>query len=253
MIKAPQRFLPLVLVLSPVLLVAGRAHAQTSPDAESRFRAGVTHLSEGRTELAAEEFKQAVKQDPKNPYFHKGLGQAYAAQNKLKDAIEEFHKALELNPYYVDVHNDLGTVLILSGKREEGKKEFLTAFNDPTNPTPELTARNLGKAHFDERNWTEALSWFRTSMQRNKAYPDAHLGLADTLVASGKLDEAIGQLEIAAEAIPDDPSVLVALGEVYYRAGRFSEARPRLEQVARKDPAGVSGRRATELLKTFPK
>jgi hypothetical protein len=47
--------------------------------------------------------------------------------------------------------------------------------------------------------------------------------------------------------------MLVALGEAYYRAGRFDEAKPRLETVAAKDPGGPAGRRAAELLQKFPK
>ena len=43
------------------------------------------------------------------------------------------------------------------------------------------------------------------------------------------------------------------LGEAYYRAGRFTEAKARLEEAARRDPVGASGRRATELLKHLPR
>ena len=227
--------------------------AQGDVDAESHFNAGLVHLREGRAKLALEEFKQAVKQDKENPYFYKGLGLAYAQLNEFKDAIEAFEKALELNPYYVDVRNDLGTVLVLRGKREEGKQEFLTAFNDPTNPTPEISARNLGRAFLEEKNYAQALSWFRTSLNRNSAYDDAHLGVADTLVAMGRLEEAIAQLGVAVEALPDSAALQVALGSTLYRTGRFTEARTHLERAARLDPAGPNGLGAVQLLKNFPK
>ena len=130
-----------------------------------RFSTGVMHLREGRVDLALEEFKKAVKEDGKNPYFQKGLGLAYSAKREWKVAIAAFRKALELNPYYVDVRNDLGAALIGSGEREAGKKEFLTAFSDPTNPTPEMSARNLGQAYLEEKNYDEALNWYRTSVE----------------------------------------------------------------------------------------
>jgi tetratricopeptide (TPR) repeat protein len=95
--------------------------------------------------MAVEAFRKAVREDGKNPYFQKGLGQAYLATGKYDDAVSAFRKALELNQYYVDVRNDLGTALILSGRRNEGKNEFLAAFNDATNPTPEISSRNLGQ------------------------------------------------------------------------------------------------------------
>jgi Flp pilus assembly protein TadD len=239
-------------------LVLGRpvvAEDKTSPalDGESRFNAGLDHLRAGRIDLAVAEFKTAIRQDPKNPYFEKGLGLAYARQNKLAEAIAAFRKALDLNPYYVDVRNDLGSVLVLSGRREEGKKEFLTAFNDPTNPSPELSARNLGQAYLEEKNHSQALNWFQTSLSKSATYSDAYLGVADTLVAMGKLNDAIVQLEAGARALPEEWSVIVALGEAYYRAGRFADARTRLELAAGKDPVGPAGRRAAELLRNFPK
>ena len=240
-------------VLFAVCATAASAQAPPAPDAETTFNAGLVHLKEGRPEQALEEFKKAVKQNPKSPYFYKGLGLAYARLNHPKEAIEAFRKALQINPYYVDVRNDLGAALILGGKREEGRKEFMAAFNDPMNPSPELTAGNLGQAYLEEKNYTDALNWFRTSAARNKAYPAAYLGMADALMAMGRLDDAIAQLDIGFKALPDDLHLELTLGEALYRAGRFGDARPKLEHVAAKDPGGPEGLRAAELLKNFPK
>jgi type IV pilus assembly protein PilF len=263
------------LRLAVVLAVLGApALAQSPPQAETRFSTGVMHLREGRVDLALEEFKKAVKEDDKNPYFQKGLGLAYAAKasqerqarrtpagappskeelEAWKEAIACFRKALELNPYYTDVRNDLATALIGSGDREAGKKEFLGAFSDPTNPTPEISARNLGQAYLEEKNYAEAINWFRTSLNRNKKYSDPYLGIANALLGADRLDEAVAQLEAGVAEIPDDPGLVLALGQALYKAGRFAEARARLEEVVRKDPAGPAGRAAADQLKALPK
>jgi Tfp pilus assembly protein PilF len=232
--------------------LAPPAWAQAVNDAEARFNAGLTHLRDGRPKLALEEFQRAIKQDPKNPYFHKGLGLAYASLRRFDEAVTAFRKARELNPYYTDVRNDLGTALVLSGKRQEGKAEFLAAFNDPTNPTPEISSRNLGQAYLEERNYAEAANWFRSSLNRNKAYPDSYLGLADALAGLKRPEEVIALLETGVREVPASTALQLALGEAYYRAGRFDDARPRLEDARRKDPTGAEGRRAAELLKHFP-
>ena len=240
-------------VMLAVLPGAMPALAQSSPEAEMRFSTGVMHLREGRVDLALEEFKKAVREDGKNPYFQKGLGLAYSAKKEWKPAIAAFRRALELNPYYVDVRNDLAAALIGSGDREAGKKEFLTAFSDPTNPTAEVSARNLGQAYLEEKNYPQAINWYRTSLNRNKSYTDAYLGLADALMASGQGAEAVVQLEAAAKEIPGDAQLQLALGQALYRAGRFGEARAQLEEVVRKDPSGPLGRAAAEQLKSVPK
>jgi tetratricopeptide (TPR) repeat protein len=243
---------------------SGEASAQGAPDSESTFNAGLAHLREGRTELALEAFRKAIRQDGKNPYFYKGLGVAHSqladkcppADEKCRrahqaEAVNAARKALELNPYFVDARTDLGIALLRTGRRDEGKRELLAAFEDQTNPFPELSARNLGQAYLEEKNYVQALSWFNTAAQRNRSYADAYLGAADALAAQGKPQDAIAQLELGLKALPDDLGLLLDLGQAYYRAGRFSEARARLEQVAAKDPAGAAGRRAAELLKNL--
>jgi len=255
------------LALVALVALAAPALAQSPPQAEPRFSTGVMHLREGRVDLALEELKRAAKDDPKNPYFLKGLGLAYAQKaeqrqraqaqrgpvGEWQDAIACFRKALELNPYYVDVRNDLAAALIGSGDREGGKKEFLGAFSDPTNPTPEISARNLGQAYLEEKNYPEAVNWFRTSLNRNKKYPDPYLGIADALLASGRLDEAVAQLEAGVTEVPEDAGLLLALGQTLFKAGRFGEARARLEEAMRKDPSGPAGRAAADQLKALPK
>src|SRR5262245_49496322 len=236
------------LVPAPLALAT-----QSSADAEMRFSTGVMHLREGRVDLALEEFKKAVKEDGKNPYFQKGLGLAYSAKRDWKSAIAAFRRALELNPYYVDVHNDLAAALIGSGDRDAGKKEFLTAYSDPTNPTPEVSARNLGQAYLDEKNYPEAVNWYRTSLNRNKEYPDAYLGIADALSSAGRPEEAVAQLETAVAQMPQEAALQLALGQALLKAGRFGEARARFEEVVRKDPGGQLGRAAADQLKTVPK
>ncbi len=241
------------LLLVACLGLSTPALAQTPPDAELRFSTGVMHLREGRVDLALEEFKRAVKEDPKNPYFQKGLGQAYAAKHDWAAAIAALRKALELNPYYVDAKNDLGYALIMSGDREGGKKVFVAAYGDVMNPAPEITAYNLGRAYLEEKNYAEAINWLRSSLNRNKSYAASYLLLAEALVASGRPEEAVTQLETGVREVPADPELVLGLGRAYLKVGRFAEARLRLDEAVKADPSGAVGRAASEQLKALPR
>lgn len=242
----------LALALSGLLL--GPAAADGSKlDPETRFDQGLQHLRDGRVDQAIEAFKLATKGDGKNAYFQKGLGQAYLAKRDWGKAAESFRRALEINPYYADVHNDLGTALMLGGKLEEARQELLAAYNDPTFATPEVASRNLAQSYLEEKNYSEAYNWFRTTVQRNKGYPDGHLGLADTLAAQQRFDEAVVQLEVAKKELPDSFPIAAALGDACSKVGRLNEARGYFEELARKDPAGPFGRRALERLRDLPR
>lgn len=243
----------LVLAVAVFLAVADPSLADSPPEAELLFSTGVMHLREGRLELALDAFKRAVKSDPKNPYFQKGLGQTHAARGEWAAAIAAFRKALEISPYYVDTKNDLGYVLIMSGDREGGKKELLAAFSDAMNPSPEISAFNLGRAYLEERNTDEAIRWFRTSIARNKDYASPYILLAEALVAAGRLEEAITQLEAAVREVPSDAELLLALGKAYYKAGRFKDARDPLVDAKKADPLGPVGRAADDQLKALPR
>ena len=63
----------------------------------------------------------------------------------------------------------------------------------------------------------------------------------------------MAQLEAGVAELPEDAGLLLALGQVLFKAGRFGEARARLEEAVRKDPAGPAGRAAADQLKALPK
>ena len=222
-------------------VVAGPEAAGATPRRDSA--AGLTHLREGRAELALEEIKKAVSQDDKNPYFYKGLGQP-TPSSEVQGGDRGLPEGAAAQPLLRRRAQRPRHGPILSGKREEGRKEFLTAFSDPTNPTPEISSRNLGQTYLEDKNYPEAIHWFRSAIARNKIYADPYFGVADALLATGQLDEAIAQLEAGVREAPNDPAMLTGLGEVLLKAGRFTEARAQLEAAIKKDPGGAWGRRA---------
>ena len=251
--RSPSRLARVVALVVVASSLARTSAAQGAPDAETSFNSGLQHLRENRPEMALEDLKKAVKQDDKNPYYQKAIGVAYSQLRKYDEAIQAFRRALTIEPYYVDVRNDLGAALVLSGKRAEGRTEWVAVYNDPTNPTPDLAARNLGQSYLEDGNFQEAASWFRSSLGKNQKQVDAYTGLAAALSGLQRPEEAVPMLQDALKEAPGETGLLLALGDVLYRAGRFTEARARLDEVIKKDGNSRDGRRATEMLKHFPR
>ena len=53
-----------------LFLAMGGLFAQSfNAEAEARFNVGITHLREGRIDMAIDTIKQAIKADPKNSFF----------------------------------------------------------------------------------------------------------------------------------------------------------------------------------------
>jgi tetratricopeptide (TPR) repeat protein len=247
--------------IAVLLLLASPVLAQ-NPDAEMRFNAGIRLLRDGFPERALGEIQDALKKDPGNAFFMKGLGITYAQladrckptdsgcrNNNLKKAIESAQKALVLNPDYVDVRNDLGIALLRMGKRTDGKAELAKAFGDPQCPTPEVTAWNLGQAFFEEKEYSEALTWFQAAQNKNKTLAISYVSIADVFMATGQPEAAILQLEQGVKEAAGNTAVQLALGDAYLRVGRFQDARATFEQVVKKDPTGPSGQQAAARLR----
>jgi len=253
------------VALVALLAVSASALAQ-DPDAEIRFGAGVRMLRDGFPDRALIEIQDALKKDPNNAFYLKGLSVAYSQiadkckpndsgcrNGNLKKAVEAAQKALIANPDYVDARNDLGIALLRLGKRTDGKAELAKAFADPQCPTPEVTAWNLGQAFFEEKEYNEAMTWFQAAVNKNKTLAAGYVSIADILTILGQPDAAILQLEIGMKESAGNSAVQLALGDAYLKAGRFQDARAAFEAVIKKDPTGASGRQAAMKLQSIQK
>ncbi len=249
------------VALTALLAVSASALAQ-DPDAEIRFGAGVRLLRDGFPDRALIEIEAALKKDPDNAFYLKGMSVAYSQladkckpsdsgcrNSNLKKAVEAAQKALVANPDYVDARNDLGIALLRLGKRTDGKAELAKAFADPQCPTPEVTAWNLGQAFYEEKEYSEAMTWFQAAVNKNKTLAAGYVSIADILMILGQPDAAILQLEVGVKEAGGNSAVQLALGDAYLKAGRFQDARAAYEGVIKKDPAGASGRQAAMKLK----
>ena len=253
------------VALFALLAMSVPAVAQ-DPDAEMRFGAGVRLLRDGFPDRALVEIEAALKKDPNNAFYMKGMSVAYSQladkckpndtgcrNNNLKKAIDAAQKALVANPDYVDARNDLGIALLRIGKRTDGKAELAKAFADPQCPTPEVTAWNLGQAFFEEKEYNEAMTWFQAAVNKNKTLAAGYVSIAEILIMLGQADAAIAQLEVGMKEASGNSAVQLALGDAYLKAGRFQDARAAYEGVIKKDPAGATGRQAMVRLKGIAK
>ena len=115
-------------------------------------------------------------------------------------------------------------------------------------------SRNLGQAYLEEKNYAEAINWFRTSLNRNKSYADAYLGLADALLALGPAGRGVAALEAGVKELPDRaPALLARPGRGLLTRGPLRRGADAARGGARsRTPSGPAGRRAAELLKQLP-
>jgi len=138
---------------------------------------------------AIEQFRAAVKADPKAPNAHFGLGYLLWTQMQYEEAAQSFQAELEHDPNHAQALAYLGDTNIRLNH-------------------PEAAQPVLAKAvQLDQNNEL------------------AHLDLGILAADAGKKDEALRQFQEATRLSPDDVSAHLHLGRLYKAMGRKDEAK----------------------------
>jgi lipopolysaccharide biosynthesis regulator YciM len=83
-----------------------------------------------------------------------------------------------------------------------------------------------------------AIKKFHDALELDPQYSPAHFSLNVSYLLTGKIDEAIREMETAAQLMERNPHYTALLGFTYARAGRISEARGILEELQQRAALG---------------
>ncbi|ESZ17974.1 tetratricopeptide repeat-containing sulfotransferase family protein [Mesorhizobium sp. L48C026A00] len=144
-------------------------------------------------ERALRYFARAVGEEPKNPYYHLSLGEAYVKVSEYSPAIKHMQYALELQPGLIEALCALGRTY--------------TAFDKPD----------------------MALPLYEKALKINRDHPKVRAGLASALSGLGRMDEAAAYLR---EAIARRIGVPAAYNDLV-QTRSFTEEPEELQSILR--------------------
>jgi tetratricopeptide (TPR) repeat protein len=144
--------------------------------------------------------EQAAKLAPQDHRVHNALGNAYLINLRLTDALAEFEKALEIN----------------------AKDEYAN-----------LGIANLSRAFGD---YDRAAEFYRKHLQLKPEDAEASGGLAITMMAQGKENQATRMLQTALERDPNNYSIMLQQAFYYLNKKKPELARPLIDRAARLVP-----------------
>jgi serine/threonine protein kinase/tetratricopeptide (TPR) repeat protein len=179
--------------------------------------------------LAEAAARRALEIDP-------DLGEAYATmallvKNRFEFGPSEklFKRSLELRPHYAQAWEWYGSVLIGVGRTREGIEMSDRAEElDPLS----LRAKTLGTwLHYQAHDLHAALEKAEEIIRIDPNYPQGHIQRAFVLCELGRAEEAIANIDRAAELMPDSPLVWFNQVTVYAEAGRREKARELLNSM----------------------
>ncbi len=190
--------------------------------AEADMLAGEAEDEMRNHAAAIEQFRAAVKADPREPNVHFGLGYLLWTQNQFEEAAVQFqaelanvpgnaqalafladsdmqlnhsdqampliHKAIKIDPNLARAHLDLGILYADAGHHEEAIREFKTAARlSPDDPNPHW---RLARLYQSMGNKTEANLEFQKTSSLHKAANDTIFSKLKAAQEKGKPADA---------------------------------------------------------------
>ena len=234
-------------------------------------------LAEAQAALDKKDYETAVKdyqayldKGPDNASVHFQLGYAFTALQKLDEAKIQYQKAIELNPKMSEAYLNLGLTLLdsnpagataplqkavellpnlarakfalgvayeRSGKTPEAIEQYQEA--EKIDPKDFDTHFTLGRLLLGAKRPAEAEAEFRAALAIQNDSSPARLGVAQSLVAEKKTDEAAELLSAYLEKVPGDRQARFQRASLLFDAGKYDECLAELDRAANGGPEAL--------------
>jgi tetratricopeptide (TPR) repeat protein len=165
---------------------------------------GRIHDSDGKFELALQEFQRALSLDPRNADALIGIAHAYDNAGRLADAEAAYKKAVAFRPDYWDGYNNLGVFYDRHNRYVEAIAQLKRAVElTPDNSRAYLNLAAVYIDTGDTKYFPEAEQALKRSIELSPTYP-AYANLGYLYTQQDKNAEAAAALEKALEINDQD-------------------------------------------------
>lgn len=212
--------------------VAEQAVSQQTTTSETQQRAkvhtelGALYLEAGRFGVAQEEARIAVSADSNYAPAYNLLALIHMNLRENAAADDEFRKALRLAPNDPEINNNYGWFLCQSERVKESIPHFMAAIKNPLYTTPAKAMTGLGICYLKIPDDTAAEDFLSKAVRFDPNSIDARYWLADIYYRKGRYFEARRMLSDLNKMIePSAPSTWLALRVERKMGDREGEAR----------------------------
>lgn len=185
-------------------------------------------------------FTHAIANTERNALAHNNLGFEYLKRGDNAAALELFRRAVEYAPNWDQPHGNLATALLELGDAEAAVEQAARAYrlvDGGSAAPPEAQALLYVARFYSERNdMTSAIPYAVRATAIAPQWLDGRVFLGETLLASGRVNEAIEQLAKAQHLDPSDTRTLNSLGVAYLKRGEPAEAELVLREAIELEP-----------------
>ena len=167
---------------------------------EPAYVLGVLYMQLARYEEAARQLENSLKLHPDNGEGWATLGNVYNKLERLPEAVSALREAVRQLPNQSDAHLTLAAVLVKQNQPAEAAAERKIAadlMRTHMNLQRAEVATNAGKSLMANGKLDDAIVQFRDALTFDPKYIEAHAELASALEKQGKTAEAAAERELA--------------------------------------------------------
>lgn len=236
--RAQLRWRVLIFLFTFAFMISGCATNKAFREKQARaFRdRGERYLGANQSSKALEQFLEALKIYPDDPYLHYDLALAYDMKRVLDKTEYHLKEAIRLKPDYSDAYNYLGFVYFGRGKVEEAIKYYHKALENELYMNPQDAHMNLGLAYLSRKEYRKAMLHLEEAIRLVPDFAAAYNNLGKAYEGLGQYDKARLNYEKAVQFNPQYADAYLNLGRLLYRSGERKRARWSFGQVIRLAP-----------------
>jgi tetratricopeptide (TPR) repeat protein len=201
--------------------------------ARAHWKYGFALHKAERLDEATEQYRVALRLNPKEKEVHYYLGQVLLAQSHLDAARSELEEALRNQPRNGEYHSEYARVLERLDLKDQAGAEHVSAAH---------WAPRSGRVHYEyamflfrDDKLDQAIPEFEAALKYNPNHPEAHYHLGRALYVKGDYEGAKAHYLQTARLDPKAP-VHSGLGAAYFRLGQTSEAIAQFKEALRLNP-----------------
>ncbi len=261
-------------------------------------------LGQRHQQDAVEAYNKVLSLDPKNPSAYLNRGIMYASMGQTGDAVKDFEKAIEVDPTGLQGYANLSSYYLYKKDPKKAEEIFQRAItNNPDKPVPYLrlaalllhegdkqgsekviqdlrdkqpssadVAGAIGDYYLSARNPDLAIKEYKRGLALNPKSEELQLRLIESLLNTGKTDEAaqlndamlkerpgdvmarvtharlqafkgdpnaaIATLRDVIKDAPENPQAHFILGQVLRQTGDMAGAKTELQEAVKRQPEG---------------
>jgi tetratricopeptide (TPR) repeat protein len=166
--------------------------------------------------------EEALARSPELPNAHLLHAQALVGLGQYNEARAEYDRLIRQNPGYREARLQRALLDVVEGHYSDAEKKF-SADYDPAH-RDFRALEGLIALYFSEGHPEKAFALLDTQTARYPGSSELAAIDAGTAARAGKWNIAIGKYERLHAKKPDDPGILLGLGDAYLHAGDFSRA-----------------------------